>query len=86
MRFNEGFVRSDLTLLRAGKPRASPETTDPAVLLTRYMDNNYIALLNIPPATEDALRTFFCLFHSTVYDILLSVELTVSLNLLYART
>ena len=47
----------------------SPETTDPAVLLTRYMDNNYIALLNIPPATEDTLHTFFCLFHSTVYDI-----------------
>ena len=47
----------------------SPETTDPSVLLTRYMDNNYIALFNIPPVTDDALRTFFCLFHSTVYDI-----------------
>ena len=46
-----------------------PQTTDLAVLLTRYMDNTYIALLNIPPATEDALRTFFRLFHSTVYDI-----------------
>ena len=45
------------------------QTIDPAVLLTRYMDNNYIALLNIPPATDDALRTFFCLFHSTLYDI-----------------
>ena len=47
----------------------NPETIDPSVLLTRYMDNNYIAVLNIPPGTVDALRTFFCLFHSTLYDI-----------------
>ena len=41
------------------------------------MDNNYIALLNSlrPPATDDALRSFFCLFHSTVYDVPMEWEL-----------
>ena len=33
-----------------------PETTELAVLLTRYMDNNYIALLNMPLAAMHPLR------------------------------
>ena len=33
------------------------------------MDNNNTAMLNVPDALHDALRIFFFIFHSTIYQI-----------------
>ena len=29
-------------------------------ILMRYMDNNYVAILNLPDTVHDALQTFLC--------------------------
>ena len=41
----------------------------PTILLTRYMDNSYVALLNVPHQLHDAVRLFVSRFPSAVYDI-----------------
>ena len=46
-----------------------PASDSLAILLTRYMDNNYVALLDVPHQLHDVVRFFLCRFQSTIYDI-----------------
>ena len=47
-------------------PAPSP---DAVILLSRYMDNNYIGVINVSPCHLDAVRTFLASFYSVLYDL-----------------
>ena len=47
-------------------PVSSPEAL---ILLSRYMDNNYIGVINVPACYLDAVRTLLASFYSVLYDL-----------------
>ena len=69
------LLNLDDTLCMLADTRTSHTPTgDPSVLLTRYMDNMYIVLCNIPPEIHQQLARFIEILHQSVYNITMKWE------------